>query len=160
MLAKRVSASAFLEERGELRFGLALVTIVIDRPVCKCERMKCHIAQLAGAGSGRAFRTPKVVGYPLGPRATLCKPWFAKVCERRVETSDAQFVSEEVHNHVVRKGEKGEQREHTVDRSTIEQPTLEKGLPACLGVVVRLDGIVVTALVAIKELFEPPTPSE
>ena len=46
------------QERGELRFRLALVTIVIDRLVYKCERMKCHIAQLAGAGSRRAFCTP------------------------------------------------------------------------------------------------------
>ena len=148
------------QERGELCFGLALVTIVIDRPVCKCERMKCHIAQLAGAGSRRAFRTPELARDPLGPWATLREPWFAEVCERRVEIRDAQFVSEKFRDRVVWKGEEGEQREHAVDRSTIEEPTLDKGLPACLGVVVRLDGVVVPALVAIKELFEPPAPPE
>jgi hypothetical protein len=52
-------------------------------------------------------------------------------------------------------GEKGEQREHAVDRSTIEEPTLEKSLP---GMPQRCHVVLmasVTALVAIKELFEP-----
>jgi hypothetical protein len=41
----------------------------------------------------------------------------------------------------------------------MEEPTLDKRLPACLGVVVGFDGDVVTALMAIKELFKSTTPA-
>src|SRR5215467_10897804 len=77
-----------------------------------------------------------------------------EVRKRRVESRDAQFISEKLRNSMVWKGKEGEQREHAVDRPTIEEPTLEKSLPAFLGVVICLDSVVVTTLVAIKELFE------